>query len=156
MRVSIVLLVLALCFMPVWAEEGGGAAVEPGDAFSDWYWMLEMQAGSTFDFRSDLKRPYVAGKVGAYRDFVGVVGTEFDIDEETEAKGMVAALAGVTYNIGNLRQYGVDISWAEHFGFNVGVCGTYEFEEGDFGFKAMLSVVDLSFDEGNASRHKAR
>lgn len=166
MQRSVVWILAALlAMMPMavaWAEEEAGAPAEAEggggaqDAVDDWYGMLEMQGGTTWDFSRQRAMPYLAGKVGGYRKFVGVFGTEIDVDEETEAKGPVSALGGVTYNLGNLRDYGVEISWAEHFSFNVGLCGTYTFDEGEWGLKAMLSVVDLSFSRGNAERQRKR
>ena len=161
-RCMVLILAVLIAILPVavaWAHDEAEAPAEAAagsGAGEDWFGMLEVQGGTTWDFSSQTAMPYVAGKVGGYRNLIGIFGTEIDVDEETEAKGPVSALLGVTYNLGNLRDHGVEISWAEHFGFNVGVCGTYTFDEGDFGVKAVLSVVDLSFDEGNASRHRKR
>ena len=154
MRTSVVLaLVLCLAIMPVAVAHG-----EDGqkDVFDDWYAMIEMQGGTTWDFKTQCARAYLAGPVLGYRAIRAVVGTEIDVDEETEAKGPVTALAGVTYRLGSLKSFGVDIPWMEHFGFNVGVCGTYEFETGDVGWRGMLSIIDLSFDKGNVERHSNR
>lgn len=126
------------------------------DVFDDWYGMLEMQGGTTFDFKTQVSRVYIAGPIFGYRAVAVVGGTEIDVDEETEAKGPVTALLGVTYNLGSLRDMGVDAAWAQHFAFNVGPCVTYEFETGDVEWKAMLSVVALSFDDGNVKRHRRR
>ena len=132
------------------------AVVEEKGSFDDWYGMLEMQGGTTYSFKSQAAMPYIAGKILGYREVVGIFGTEIDVDEKTEVKGPVSVLVGATYNLGNLRGFGVDVPWMQHFGFNVGVCGTYEFEGGDFGLKATLSVVDLSFSDGNAKRQRQR
>lgn len=154
MKMFVVLaLVVFLVIVPVVVAYGEEAEK---DAWSDWYAMLEVQAGTTMEVKSTTFRPYVAGKVGAYREIVGVLGAEFDIDDETEAEGPVAGLFGVTYNLGNLKDHGVNVSWAKHFGFNVGLCGTWEFETGDIGWRAMLSIIDIGQSEGNAEKQRRR
>ena len=146
-----VVLVLCLVIVPVVV-----AQAEEKDGFDDWYGMLEFQGGTTWDFKTACARLYGAGKVGGYKALTGVLGAEFDIDEDTEAEGVVAALAGVTYNLGNLKSWGVDISWAEYIGVNVGAGVTYDWIDNAWGWRGMLSIVDLSFSDGNASRQKKR
>ena len=152
MRTFVVLaLVLCLAIMPVAVAHG-----EVKDAWDDWYAMLEVQAGTTMEVKSTTFRPYIAGKVCGYKAWVAVLGTEFDIDEKTEAEGPVAGLLGATYNLGTLKDHGVDIAWAKHIGFNIGLCGTWEFETGDLGWRAMLSIVDIGQSEGNAEKQRNR
>lgn len=156
MRTFVVLaLVLCLAIMPVavcQAEEKG--------LFDDWYGMLEAQFGTTYEFDTSTARPYAAGKWGGWKEAVFIVGTEFDVDSGTEEKGPVTALLGATYNLGNLKDYGVDVSWAEHFGFNVGLCLTYGWVEDTptegWGWRGSLSVVDLSFSDGGAKEQRER
>ena len=146
MRVLAVVLLIALASMCA-AEES---------VWDDWWGMLEMQGGETFDFKAQTWKPYLAAPVVGYKAVRAVIGTEIDIDENTEAKGPVTGLLGLTYNIGNLKGMGVDMPWMEHVGFNVGVCGTYEFQTGDIGWKAMVSILDISTDKGNVERQKKR
>ena len=152
-RMTLLLIVL---FVVLSCVVSFGKDVVEKDVFDDWYGMLEIQGGTTYSFKNETAMPYLAGKVLGYREVVGIFGTEIDVDEKTEAKGPVSALAGITYNLGDLRGFGIDAPWMEHFGFNVGVCGTYEFAESEFGWKALLSVVDLSFSEGNVEKQKRR
>ena len=148
MRVLMVALAITLLAMVAVAEDK--------DPVGDWYGMLEFQGGTTWDFKPESARSDGAGKVGGYKALTGVIGTEIDVDEETEAKGPVAVLAGVTYNLGNLRDWGVDISWAKHFGVNVGFGATYDWNEGVWGLRGMLSIVDLSLSGGGAERQRNR
>jgi len=152
MRTFVVLaLVLCLAITPVAVAHG-----EEKDAWSDWYGMLEVQVGTTMEAEGTVFRPYAAGKVCGYKAWTAVVGAEFDVDENTEAEGPVAGLLGATFNLGNLQGHGVDISWAKHFGFNVGLCGTWEFDTGDLGWRAMLSIVDIGQSDGNAEKQRNR
>jgi hypothetical protein len=148
-RFFVVLLVVFLMAVPgiVLAEKG---------PVEDWFGMLEVQGGSTWDFKTACARLYAAGKLGGYKGLTGVLGTEFDTDKDTEAEGPVTGLLGVTYNLGNFRDWGVDISWAKHFGVNVGACVTYDWTEDIWGWRAMASVIDLSFSGGGADRQKNR
>jgi hypothetical protein len=147
MRVFAVVLILVFVFVGVcWAQE-------PVD---DWYGMLEVQSGTTLETKTNTFRPYIAGKFGGWKALTGIVGTEIDVDEETEAKGPSTVLAGVTYNLGNLQEHGVEVSWAKHFGLNVGACATYAWQTEEWGWRAMLSVVDLSFSDGGAKRQRER
>ena len=144
-------LVVLLAVLPVAVAYG-----EVKDAWSDWYAMLEVQAGTTMEVKNTTFRPYAAGKVCGYKAWVAVLGVEFDVDEATEAEGPVAGLFGATYNLGNLKDHGVNVSWAKHFGLNVGLCGTWEFDTGDLGWRAMLSIVDIGQSEGNAEKQRER
>lgn len=143
-----VLLVVAMMVTVCVAQEK-----EPLD---DWYGMLEFQGGTTWDFKTACARLYGAGKVVGYKGWTGLLGTEFDIDDETEAAGPVTGLVGATYNVGNLRDWGVDISWARHIGLNVGFGITYDWTEDVWGWRAMASAVDLSFSDGGAKRQRER
>jgi hypothetical protein len=152
MRVFAVVLMLVfvltgLCF---------GAGETQKEALDDWYGMLEVMGGTTLETSTNTFRPWIGGKFGGWKGFTGIVGTEIDVDEETEAKGPVTVLAGATYNLGNLNQHGVEISWAKYFGFNIGLCGTYNWIEDEYGWRAVLSVVDLSFSGGGAERQRER
>ena len=150
MRILVAVVLMALL---AWS---GASAEEQDDGWSDWYAMLEVQGGTTLETKTNTFRPYVAGKFGGWKDVVGVVGTELDVDEETEAKGPVTVLAGATYNLGNLKDHGVEVAWAKHFGFNVGACGTYNWIEDIWGWRVMLSIVDISQSEGNAKKQRER
>lgn len=155
-RFLVVLLVVFLMAVPGIVFAGDAEAVAEKDAVDDWYGMLEVQGGTTLETKTNTFRPYIAGKFGGWKELTGIVGTEFDVDEETEAKGPVTGLVGVTYNLGNLKDHGVEVSWARHFGLNAGLGVTYNWIEGEWGWRAMLSAVDLSFSGGGADRQKSR
>ena len=143
MRVFVVVLLLVV--MPVAVCVG-----EEKDPFDDWFGLLEVQAGSTWNFSAQEWKPYVSGLILGYRAVRLVGGAELETDEP------VAGLLGLTYNLGSLKSMGVDVPWAENFGFNVGPCIRYEFASGEVEWTAMLSIVDLSFSDGNADRQKKR
>ena len=144
---SIVVLALVLCLaiMPVAVAHG-----EEKDAFDDWFGMLELQAGSTWNFSTQEWKPYMSTLLVGYRAVRLVGGAELEADEP------VAGLLGVTYNLGSLKNMGVELPWMEHFGFNVGPCIRYEFATGEVEWSAMLSIVDLSFSDGNAEKQRKR
>ncbi len=148
-----ILVAVVLTALLAWS---GASAEEQDDGWADWYGMLEVQAGTTYEFGLNTARPYVGGKIGGWKELTGVVGTEFDVDEATEAKGPVAGLAGVTYNLGSLADHGVEVSWAKHVGFNVGLGVTYDWDESEWGWRGMLSIVDLSFSNGGAKKQRER
>ena len=141
---SLVVLALVLCLaVPV-------AQAEEKDTFDDWYGLAEFQSGVTWNFETDEWTPYVSTLFLGYRAVRAVIGTEIAEDEP------VAGLFAVTYNLGSLKDMGVDVPWMEHFGFNIGPCLRYEFDTGEVEWTAMLSIVDLSFGGGNADRQKKR
>ncbi len=150
-KMRVLMIALLIAMMPVVV-----CLAQEKDPLDDWYGMLEVQAGTTYEFENKTARPYVAGKVLGWKELTGVIGTEFDFDEETEEKGPVAALAGATYSLGSLTDHGVEVSWAKYFAFNVGACVTYQWQEEEWGWRAMLSIVDLSFSDGNAKRQRER
>ena len=141
---SIVVLALVLCLAVPLAQ------AEEKDVWSDWYGLAEFQSGVTWNFETDEWTPYVSTLFVGYRAVRAVIGTELAEDEP------VAGLFAVTYNLGNLKDMGVDVPWMEHFGFNIGPCVRYEFATGEVEWSAMLSIVDLSFGDGNADRQKKR
>ena len=141
---TFVVLALVLCLAVPLAHG------EEKDGFADWYGMAEIQSGLTWNFETDEWTPYVSTLFLGYRAVRAVVGTELAEDEP------VAGLFAVTYNLGSLKDMGVDVPWMEHFGLNVGPCVRYEFATGEVEWTAMLSIVDLSFGDGNADRQKKR
>ena len=138
-------LVLCLAIMPV-----AVAQAEEKGAWSDWYGMVELQSGLTWNFEEQTWTPYVSTLFLGYRAVRAVIGTELAEDEP------VAGLFAVTYNLGSLKDMGVDVPWMEHFGFNIGPCVRYEFATGEVEWTAMLSIVDLSFSGGNAQAQRER
>lgn len=133
---------------------------EEKEPLDDWYGMLEFQGGTTYDVGSNTARLYAAGKFGGWRELTGIVGAEFDVDENTEENGPVTALVGATYNLGSLKDHGVEVSWAEYFRLNVGACITYGWVEDTptegWGWRVMASAVDVSLSDGGAKRQRER
>ena len=149
MRKSICTLALVFCIMvaPIMVAYGADAEKDP---FDDWWGLVELQAGSTWNFSTQEWKPYFSTLLVGYRAVRLVGGAELEADEP------VAGLLGVTYNLGSLKDMGVDVPWMEHFGFNIGPAVRYEFATGEVEWTAMLSIVDLSFSDGNADRQKKR
>ena len=145
---AVLALVLCIAIMPVAVAHGED--VEVKSDWDDWYGLLEFQSGMTWNFAEQEWTPYVSTLFVGFKDVRAVVGAELAEDEP------VAGLFGVTYNLGSLKDMGVDVPWMEYFGFNVGPCVRYEFATGEVEWTAMLSIVDLSFGDGNADRQKKR
>ena len=126
----------------------------------DWYGMLEFQGGTTYETKSNTARLYGAGKAGGWKEVTFVVGTEIDVDEDTEEKGPVTVFGGATYNLGSLKDHGVEVSWAEYFRLNVGACITYGWIEDTptegWGWRVMASVLDVSLSDGGAKKQRER
>lgn len=148
MRTFVVLmLVLCLAVMPVAVAYGEETEK---DNWADWYGLLEFQSGMTWNFSTQEWKPYMSTLLVGYKDVRLVGGAEIEADEP------VAGLLGLTYNLGSLKSMGVEVPWMEYFGFNVGPCVRYEFATGEVEWSAMLSIVDLSFSDGNAAKQKGR
>ena len=146
MKVLALVLLLALMPIAVCAE------VEK-DAFEDWFGMMELQAGGLFNFATEEWKPFVAFPTVGYRAVRLVAGAEVDSEN---GDGPIAGVLGLTYNMGSLKDMGIDVPWMEHFGVNVGPYMRYDFDTGDIGWGAMVSIVDLSFGDGNVERQKRR
>jgi len=157
--VLILAALLAMCPVVVaWAEDEAPAAesaeAEPASAFDDWYGQLSLRSGGLFSFETEEFTPYLTVPILGYRKVTLEGGAEIDVDEKTEAHGPVAGVLGLTYDLGNLRDMGIEVSWADYFGVNVGPYLRYDFAERDVSFGFMASIVDLSFDQGNVERQK--
>jgi len=134
----------------------GADEVVAKDVPDDWYGLAEAQGGGLWNFDGESWAPYLAVPVGGYRELTGVVGAEFDVDESTDAKGIVAAVGGITYHVGTLKDFGVDTPWAKHFGLNVGLYTRYDFDTQEFEQGVMIGGLDLSFGNGNATKQRSR
>lgn len=166
-RFVVLILAVLIAMLPVavsWAEEISESPAVPADGATeeelgpvdDWYGQLNVRSGGLFNFDTEEWTPYITVPIIGYRSVTLEGGAEIDVDEKTDAKGPNAAVLGLTYNLGNLRSMGVDVSWAEHFGMNVGPYLRYEFgtQEVESGF--MVSIVDLTLDDGNVDRQRKR
>ena len=128
-------------------------AVEARDADDDWYGQLEERSGAMWLTKSKAWLPYVTIPLGGYRGFSAEGGVNFD---PNVAKGPIDAVFGVTYNLGNLRKWGVDLPWAEHLGVAVGPVISVNFVTGEKELAFVASILDLSFNEGNVDRQRNR
>lgn len=162
-RIAVLFLVGLLMLAPavvVFAEDLApkeeSAAAEPKGAFEDWWGFFTARSGGLFNLETNEWQPYVTVPVAAYRKITGEFGVEFDVDEATEAHGPVAWVGGLTYDLGNLRDFGVEVSWAKYFGLNVGPYGRYDIQTRDWSGGIMVSVIDLSFDDGNVDRMRKK
>ena len=126
------------------------------DVWDDWYGLVEGQVGMLWNIEREGWAPYLAVPVLGYREITGILGAEFDFDEKTEDKGVVAAVGGVTYHVGTLKDFGIDLPGAEHVGLNVGYGGRYDFDTQEFEQTAILSILDLSFGNGNVDKQRDR
>lgn len=163
MRVlGVLMVVFLLVFVPVavvYAEEIPVLAESEDsseDLPDDWFGQLSLRSGALWNFDNEEWTPFIAFPLFGYRDVAVDGGFEIDIDETTDEKGPNSALLGVTYHLGSLRSFGVDVSWAKYLGLNVGPCLRYEFGTEEVTTMLMVSVVDLSFDQGNVDRQRNR
>jgi hypothetical protein len=158
---TVLFLVLMLALIPVatcYGESASAidttAALAPTDVWSDWYGHFEARSGFTADLKANEFTPYVTAPVLSYKAWTGELGFTIDIDESTDAKGPDKLLAGATYDLGNLQEWGVDVPWAKYFALSVGPYGTYEFGTGKIEAGLLVSLMQLSFDDGNVKRHR--
>lgn len=168
MRRTFVVLVLALvlAIMPVavaFAEDVATgattetAAPEERDPFDDWYGQLNLRSGGLWNFETETWTPYLTVPILGYRAVVLEGGTSIDVDESTDAKGPEAFLLALSYNVGDLRSFGIDVAWAEQFGMNVGIGYKRSFDgTGDGELVAVISLIDLALDNGNVVRQRKR
>lgn len=159
---SVLLVVFVLMFVPVsvvFAEDVPALAesTELSEELpDDWIGMLSLRSGALWNFDTEEWTPFVSVPLFGYRAVAMDGGLVIDVDERTEQTGPSGALLGLTYNVGSLRSFGVDVSWAEYLGLSVGPCLRYEFATEEVTTTLMVSVVDLSFDQGNVDRHRKR
>ena len=153
MRGFVVLaLVALLAFVPVvvcLAEETGTAegvtedlaAEEAEDVVDDWMATLPVHAGFVWNVDRKEWTQYINLTPLAYKVVTFEVGLEVNPNEKD---GPAGGLLALTYNLGNMKDFGVDVSWAEYFGVNVGPFFRYDFTDGSWQKGVLFSVVDLS------------
>lgn len=161
-RLFVVLMVVLLMGIPgiIFAEDVAPVepevTAEPEGVVDDWWGHLSARSGGLYNLDTGEWAPYVTVPILGYRLMTLEGGVEIDVDEKSEDHGPVACVIGLTYDLGNLQNMGIDVSWASYFGLNVGPYMRYDFAERSTDFGFMASVVDLSFDQGNVDRQKAR
>ena len=146
-------LILALLITILPVAIACGEDVEK-DVWDDWFGYAELQAGGLWSFERDEFMPYFALPTIGYRKAAIVLGGEFDL--EAIGDGPTAGIVGVTFYLGNLKDWGIDVPATEHFGVNFGPVLRYDFDTGGTEVGLVLSIVDLSFSDGNADRQKKR
>lgn len=151
MKAIVVALIVALMAVPAMAWSGETEAPE----YRDWYGNLEARSGMTYSPKTQNWDAYATVPVIGYKALSLELGITADPSEEDDQRGPKAAVLGLTYDIGSLKDFGLDVSWAKYISFHVGPCVSYDFESGEFDFRAMTSGLVFSFDQGNVSRQKA-
>ncbi len=152
MRSLVVLaLVLCLAIMPVAVAYGEEAEK---DGFEDWFGMAEAQGGTVWNAETGEWQPFISGPLGAWKQVRLVIGGEFD--GEDLGRGPVAAHLALTYNLGTLKDWGLDMPLAEYLGLNIGPSWRYDMVEKTSALGFMATIVDVSFGQGNVERHKKR
>ena len=146
MRLFVVVLALALM--------AGVCAAEEKDGFEDWFGMAEMQAGTIWNPATGEWEPFLSAPLGGWKDVRLVLGGEFDAEDI--AGGPVAGHLALTYNLGTLEEWGLDMPLAQYLGLNIGPSWRYHImsKESSLGF--MATIVDVSFGDGNVEKQKKR
>ncbi len=115
------------------------------DVLDDWIASIAVRSGVLWNLDREEWTGYVAFPFLKYRDVAFEAGLEINPNEKDGARGVIAA---ATFDLGNLREFGFDVSWAEHFGVNVGPFLRYDLATGEIQKGILVSVVDLSIGDG--------
>jgi hypothetical protein len=164
----VILLVAMISLVPVAVcfANGEEAPVEPAgeelvagkdralvDDPSDWFALANLRSGFMWNVESETWTGYATLPVYGWKALVCELGLE--IDPEAEG-GPRAGVLGLTYRIGDLQSFGVQMPGAEHIGFNVGPVIKHNFETGENELAVLLSFIDLTLDDGNVDRQRSR
>jgi len=156
MRSLVVLFVLVLLGLggPIsvaLAEDGAAAPApeatstaedaETEDVVDDWTASIPVHAGFLWNTDREEWTQYINLTPISYRVVTLEVGIEVNPNEKD---GPTGGLIALTYDLGNLRDYGVEVHWAEYFGVNVGPFLRWDFSTGEWQKGVLASVVDLS------------
>lgn len=157
MRTLVVLILAALlavvpfavCYADGDAEDTAEATstaedVAIEDVTDDWEASIKLRSGVLWNVDREEWTGYVAFPFLKYRDVWFEAGFEVNPNEK---EGKTAILGAVTYDVGTLRDFGIDVSWAEHFGVNVGPFLRYDLLTGELQKGLLTSVVDLSIGD---------
>lgn len=147
MRIFVVVLLLALIPIAVCAEE-------KSDVWDDWYGFAELQAGGMWSFERDEFMPYFALPTVGYRKAALVLGGQFDL--AAVGDGLTGGIVGLTFYLGNVKDWGIDVPGAKHLGVNFGPVWYYDFGTDRSEIALVLSIVNLSQSEGNAKEQRER
>jgi hypothetical protein len=143
-----VALILAVFAVPALA-----IAVSPEPVgYQDWYGQLSARSGLLWNANDSKWDGYATIPVLGYKALSLELGLSMDpaVDD-----GPHAIVLGLTYDVGSLKDFGVDVSWAKYVSFRVGPYARYDFDNDAWTFGPMSSVLEFSFDQGNVDRQKA-
>jgi hypothetical protein len=131
-----------------WACVAGAAVVQQ----DDWYGNMEARSGLLWNASAQEWDAYATVPVLGYKAVTLELGLAADPMQDD---GPRAAVLGLTYDIGSLQDFGVEVSWAKYISFHVGPYIQYDFDCDEFAVGGMCSVIELSFDQGNVERQAA-
>ena len=148
MKAMLALTIAAMLTLPAACMAEGA---EPA-AFNDWYGQLQARTGLMFNPDSQAFDGFVSVPVLGYKAITLEGGLAMD---PTDDDRPTAAVIGLTYNLGSLKDFGVGVSWAKYVSFHVGPYAAYNFDCDEWSFGALASVIEFSFDQGNVEKQKA-
>jgi len=120
----------------------------------DWFGQLTLRSGVAKDADGDEWKAFASAPVLGWRDFALEIGAAED----------GAVFGALTYDLGSLEDIGIEVFWAKYVNVHLGVYAGRNYGakddgiavEDDFEWGVAITVLDLSFDEGNAERQKAK
>jgi len=144
---GVILVLILLAFVPVsvaYAEPAvpeTTSIAEVEGPVDDWKASIPVHAGFMWNEEREEWTQYVNLAPISYESVTLEVGIEVNPNEKDGPGGWLVAL---TYDVGNLKEFGVGVHWAEYFGVNVGPFARNDFETGEWQYGVLFSVVDLS------------
>lgn len=153
MRSLVVLLLVALLsLMPVvvcigheTAADAGGSGAVGETILDDWEVDINVRSGLIWNAESEQWRAYLSWPFCKWKDVSAIVG--FEVDPPLIEYGPSGAIVGLTWYLGNARDWGIDLAWAEHLGLNIGPAFRYDFETEVSELSIVMSVFDVSIGE---------
>jgi hypothetical protein len=127
-----------------------GLTVSPEPAeYQDWYGQLSARSGLLWNVDRTEWDGYATVPVLGYKAFSLELGLAMDPANDDGPK---AAVLGLTYDVGSLADFGVEVSWAKYVSFHVGPYCEYDFENDELTWGVLSSALEFSFDQGNVDR----
>jgi len=125
------------------------------DEMPDWYGQISERNGLAYNPSTKDWDGFATVPVIGYKAVTLEFGVTGDPTEKNDQRGPKAAVLALTYNLGSLEDFGVDVFWADYISFHVGPYIEYNFESGELSGGGMCSALEFSFDQGNVERQKA-
>jgi len=160
----VIALVAMIAIVPVAVCYGEDVPVEPAgeeavveevevesDPFADWFAQLNLRSGIMWNAETEEWTGFATVPIVGYKMLAVEGGLEVNPNEKA---GPGAAVLGLTYRLGDLKEWGVGVAWAEHIGVNVGPVVRHSFEDGSNELAFLISFIDLSLDDGNVDRQR--